>query len=183
MVIAKLFCGVPTTAINFNHCRLAINTILASSCTMLATATIVSAASANEILDTHNKYRSAVGVPRLTWDDNLRRQAKDWANHLARIGKLEHSRSGQGENLWRGTSRKFSYTQMVDAWGSEKRYFKNGIFPDVSKTGNWKDVGHYSQMIWRNTTKAGCDGTDSGGYYYFVCRYYPPGNVRGQSAY
>ncbi|WP_197707084.1 CAP domain-containing protein [Calothrix sp. NIES-3974] len=23
-------------------------------------------------------------------------------------------------------------------------------------TGNWVDVGHYTQIIWRNTTEVGC---------------------------
>ena len=83
-----------------------------------------------------------------------------------------------------GTTGFFSLTQMVDSWGQEERYFQNGTFPDVSNTGNWFDVGHYSQMVWRGTTRVGCAGvTGSDGYYRLVCRYSPPGNVIGQQVF
>ena len=73
---------------------------------------------------------------------------------------------------------------MVQLWGAEKQYFQYGIFPDVSITGNWMDVGHYTQIIWRNTTEVGCgsaNGTD--GMNRFVCRYSSPGNYVGLSVY
>ena len=83
-----------------------------------------------------------------------------------------------------GTDGAFSLTQMVDTWGQEKQNFRNGTFPNVSTTGNWFDVGHYSQMVWRNTKRVGCAGvTGSDGYYRLVCRYSPPGNVIGQRAF
>lgn len=141
-------------------------------------------ASANEFLNAHNSYRSQVGVPPLTWSDTLAKQAQDWANHLSSNRKFEHSRSGQGENLWMGTSRKFSFTQMIGSWGGEKQYFVNGTFPNVSKTGNWAKVGHYTQVVWRNTKEVGCAGVDGrDGNYRLVCRYSPGGNVSGQRAY
>jgi hypothetical protein len=40
--------------------------------------------------------------------------------------------------------------------GAEKRYFRPGIFPDVSTTGNWYDVSHYTTMIWPTTERVGC---------------------------
>jgi hypothetical protein len=140
---------------------------------------------AQEILNAHNQYRKEVGVPPLSWSDTLARQAQEWANHLSSNRKFEHSGvSGQGENLWMGTSRRFSFTQMVGRWGNEKQHFVRGRFPNVSKTGNWADVGHYTQMVWRNTTQVGCAGVDGGdGNYRLVCRYVSPGNVKGQSVF
>lgn len=38
---------------------------------------------ADEILDAHNRYRAEVGVPPLSWSDDLANQAQDWANYLA----------------------------------------------------------------------------------------------------
>ena len=73
---------------------------------------------------------------------------------------------------------------MTSAWGNEKQYFVQGIFPDVSTTGSWEDVGHYTQIIWNNTVSVGCGGaTGSDGYFRFVCRYSPAGNVIGQKVY
>ncbi|NJL38997.1 MAG: SCP-like extracellular [Leptolyngbyaceae cyanobacterium RM2_2_4] len=138
---------------------------------------------AEEILEAHNKYRAEVNVAPLTWSNTLASNAQEWANHLASLGgnTLQHSsNTGEGENLWLGTSGAFSYTQMVDMWGTEKQYFINGTFPDVSSTGNWFDVGHYTQIVWGNTTEVGCAIATSGGNDILVCRYSPPGNYSGQ---
>ncbi len=140
-----------------------------------------------EFLNAHNKYRKQVGVPLLVWSDKLAASAQQWANSLASRGAFEHSsnsqRPGEGENLWRGTSGRFSRTVMVDGWGSEQRYFQNGIFPNVSSTGNWVDVGHYTQMIWKTTRELGCGVATGRGYDTLVCRYSPPGNFQGQRVY
>lgn len=141
-----------------------------------------SAEIAAEILDAHNRYRAEVGVSPLSWSDDLANHAQDWANQLAASGTFEHSGTdGEGENLWMGTSGAYSLTDMVGSWGEEKQYFTGGTFPDVSSTGNWADVGHYTQMVWRNTDQVGCgiaDGND--GNSYLVCRYTPQGNFEGE---
>jgi hypothetical protein len=136
-----------------------------------------------EILDAQNRYRKAVGVPPLIWSDGLARAARVWVNALNANLQFAHDPEvqNQGENLWMGTAEAFSLTQMIDSWGEEDRYFRNGSFPDVSATGNWFAVGHYSQMVWRRTTSVGCAGiAGSDGNYRLVCRYSPPGNVIGQ---
>ncbi|MCM0589492.1 MAG: CAP domain-containing protein [Gloeotrichia echinulata DEX184] len=137
---------------------------------------------AQEILNAHNRYRSEVGLPPLVWSNELAAQAQQWANYLSQNELFQHSKTnGQGENLWMGTSRRFSFTQMVDSWGQEKQYFVYGTFPNVSSTRNWADVGHYTQIVWRNTTQVGCAGVDGGdGNYRLVCRYVAPGNFIGQ---
>jgi uncharacterized protein YkwD len=136
----------------------------------------------SDILTTHNSYRSAVGVAPLTWSDSLARDAQAWANQLASTGAFNHAQNtGQGENLARGTSGAYSAKALVDLWGAEKRFFKQGIFPNVSTTGNWADVGHYTQIVWRNTTQVGCGLASGGGNDTLVCRYSPPGNFTGQA--
>lgn len=141
---------------------------------------------AKTLLDRHNFYRSQVGVPALKWSDRLASNAQGWANNLAaRGGKtLQHSSgSGEGENLWMGSAGYFSQQTMVDGWGGEKKYYKPGVFPNVSTTGNWSDVGHYTQIVWRNTTEVGCAVATAGGNDILVCRYSSPGNYMGQKAF
>jgi hypothetical protein len=109
-----------------------------------------------------------------------------WANTLNANLQFAHDPEvqDQGENLWMGTVGFFSLTQMVDSWGGERQNFENGVFPNVSTTGNWFDVGHYSQMVWRTTTSVGCAGVaGSDGNYRLVCRYSPPGNVMGRQVF
>jgi len=144
-----------------------------------------------EILAAHNTYRAAVGVPALQWSDSLAAGAQQWADYLASTGQFEHSDSrrrhgtpGIGENLLRAAlASGYTATQLVDVWGYERRYFTGGIFPDVSSTGDWEDVGHYTQVVWRNTTQVGCSVATAYGTIVMVGRYSPPGNIDGQRAY
>jgi Cysteine-rich secretory protein family len=135
-----------------------------------------------EIVAAHNRYRAAAQVPPLTWSPTLARHAQAWANTLAsRGGLVQHSsQTAEGENVWVGTAGAFTYTQMVEAWGKEQQFFVPGIFPTVSTTGNWADVGHYTQMIWRQTREVGAAIAHGGGNTVLVCRYSPHGNIVGK---
>ncbi len=152
--------------------------------TIILTATAASAAPppANvRLLEAHNVARKAVGVTPLVWSDALANDARKWAQKLAQTGQFEHAPqpkgpSAQGENLWVGTVFAYSPDDMVGAWTAEKQYYRRGRFPKVSTTGAWADVGHYTQMIWHNTTSVGCAIARSEGDEYLVCRYSPPGN-------
>lgn len=139
---------------------------------------------AGEVLARHNEARRRAGVAPLAWDPALAAGARAYANDLARLNVMRHSpktmRPGQGENLWMGTRDYFHPATMVDAWTSERAMFRPARFPDVSTTGNWADVGHYTQMIWPGTTRVGCAIGKSAYSDIMVCRYWPSGNVTGQ---
>lgn len=138
-----------------------------------------------EILAAHNKYRQEVGVPNLTWSPTLAAHAQAWANQLASTGRFDHSTDphGEGENLAKGTVRADRAAELVGLWGDEKKNFQPGNFPDVSTTGDWADVGHYTQVVWRDTTQVGCGIAAGGGSTVLVCRYSPPGNYEGEPVY
>lgn len=142
-----------------------------------------------EIVAAHNKYRTELGIEGLRWSGLLAAHAQKWADHLATLGgrSLMHApaseRGSEGENLWMGTAGYYSLTQMVDGWGGEKKYFVYGAFPNVSRSGNWADVGHYTQVIWKDTKEVGCGKSTAGGYDILVCRYSPPGNYMGRKPY
>ena len=134
-----------------------------------------------ELLSAHNAYRASLGLRPLRWSNALEAKAQSWADHLAEIGQLEHS--GSGQNLAMAAAGTQSLTQLVDLWGSEQANFTDGDFPDISTTGNWMDVGHYSQMVWKDTTEVGCGFAENNGFDVLVCDYNPPGNVMGEQAY
>ena len=135
------------------------------------------------ILAAHNSYRAQVGVPPLQWSDSLAVSSQNWANQLAETGTLVHSHGPYGENLAEGTAGGFSVTQLVDIWGNEKQFFIAGTFPNVSTTGNWDDVGHYTQVVWRDTTQVGGGLATGNGSDFLVCQYLPEGNVVGQAVF
>ena len=136
------------------------------------------------LLAAQNRERAAVGAPPLAWDPLLARDAFGYGAALSAIGHLQHSpkesRPGQRENLWMGTTGAYSPEQMVSTWSAEKRFFRPGIFPMVSTTGNWLDVAHYTTMIWPTTTRVGCGIYKTSQWEYLVCRYSPPGNIDGK---
>jgi hypothetical protein len=136
------------------------------------------------VLAAHNIERLQAGVAPVVWDNDLGTAAAYYAQQMAMSGRFEHSdraaRRGIGENLWTGTHGAYSVEAMVGAWASEKRMFVPGVFPAVSRTGNWIDVGHYTQVIWPATQRIGCALAATGRTDYLVCRYSPAGNIDGR---
>src|SRR5215213_721656 len=103
------------------------------------------------LLAAHNRERALVGHAPLAWDTNLAAAAASYGPALAGLRRLVHSpretRPGQRENLakaWHGTLRP---EQFVDLWSREKYMLRPGLFPAVSRTGDWEDVAHYTQMV------------------------------------
>jgi uncharacterized protein YkwD len=136
----------------------------------------------DRLLAAHNRERARLGIPGLAWNDRLAGQAQQWANSLARRRAFEHARGlrGVGENLWTGTTGFYSPEEMIGGFIEEAQHFRPGKFPNVSRTGNWSDVGHYTQLIWPATREVGCALARGRSNEVLVCRYWPAGNVIGQ---
>ena len=158
--------------------------ILAALSPVLLGATSLTANFEQRVLAAHNRERTMMGIPALVWDDKLQMSAQSWAGHLAATGKFEHARDNptnpEGENLWGGTKASFPVEAMVDGWVREKRYFKPGTFPNNSVTGNVEDIGHYTQLMWRNTHRVGCAIAVGVSEDVLVCRYGEAGNYLGE---
>lgn len=138
---------------------------------------------ARRLLAAHNAERARVGVGALNWSNRLAVEAQPWADELARRGALVHTtdaaRGGAGENLWMSAPGWYGPEDMIGAFVNERQYFRPGRFPNVSTTGNWYVVGHYTQLIWRDTREVGCAIGRSRDHEVLVCRYWPSGNVEG----
>lgn len=143
------------------------------------------AAFARQILTQHNLERDRTGVPPLVWSDRLARGAQAWAQTLAHEGWLRHAsqaeNGGAGENLWMGSAGYFAPEAMVGAFIDERENYRPGAFPNVSRTGNWQDVGHYTQVVWRGTREVGCAVARNAQDDFLVCRYWPAGNWMGET--
>ena len=136
----------------------------------------------------HTSARAAIGLPPLVWDESLVTSARAYAEEMARTRRFAHAPQPQGpgregENLWTGTRDAYRYEEMIGHWVAEKRDFVNGVTPAFSRTGKWEDVSHYTQIIWRNTTRVGCATASNKRDDYLVCRYSPAGNVVGERSY
>lgn len=122
-----------------------------------------------QILDEHNIKRALHGVDGLEWDEEVYAAAQAYADAYTCDGTLVHSgNSLYGENLAYG----YSTRGTVDAWYSEIEYY------DFNNPGYTPGVGHFTQVVWKSTTKLGCAFKYCNDYYgaYVVCNYSPPGN-------
>ncbi|MBV9038383.1 MAG: hypothetical protein JO182_28100 [Acidobacteriaceae bacterium] len=154
------------------------------------------------ILKAHNTERAATGSPAeaaLTWSAGLAAYAQAWAQTLATtydnlvhrdastnsadytVNNTVYPSQSLGENIFGSTAADdgtLGATAVTD-WISEKANYNNGTGCAAGQT-----CGHYTQVVWRNTSVVGCGkATSKTGWTYVVCNYYTPGNYIGQTPY
>lgn len=139
-------------------------------------------------LQIHNDARDEVGTPPLLWSEALANDAAAWAENMASKDQIYHSknntREGQGENLYMttATDRKHSGRNASQAWYEEIKLYTYA--PINSGANDFAAIGHYTQMIWKNTTEVGMAlAVSKSGATYVVARYSPPGNFVGETPY
>ncbi|PSS27692.1 hypothetical protein M430DRAFT_112722, partial [Amorphotheca resinae ATCC 22711] len=123
------------------------------------------------MLAAHNFYRREHNVSDLAWNDTSAAYASRWAGNCV----FKHSAGPTGENLAAGYT---NASAAVEAWGLE------GAKYDYERPGFSETTGHFTQLVWSNTTTVGCgrmacNGVKNTPGFYVVCEYYPPGNVVG----
>ena len=144
---------------------------------------------AQKILDHHNKVRMEVGVQKLTWNPKLASYAQSWAQYLAdsKRCKLIHSKGIDkegnivGENLfWGSDANSFTVMDASVSWYEEKNMYHYERIGDSKQNG----VGHYTQMVWKNTKELGVGiAICKDGGIVIVANYYPAGNYIGEYPY
>ncbi len=139
----------------------------------------------------HNAARAAVNppanpaIPPLAWSSTIATSAQAWAD------KCMFMHSGNplyGENIYAGAGSQATPQQVVDSWAGEAKDYDY-----ATNTCNAGAVcGHYTQVVWRNSTMLGCGVTNcttnspfSGftNWQFWVCEYSPPGNFNGEKPY
>lgn len=136
----------------------------------------------------HNAVRSGVQpapdvpLPMMEWDADIAAVAQAWADRC----DFNHSDNQYGENLY-VSSAENEGTRAVESWAEEVddyQYESNQCRPGAM-------CGHYTQIVWRDSTKVGCAFTDCanltgagfGSGRLWVCNYDPPGNWVGEWPY
>ncbi|KAK8766293.1 hypothetical protein V5799_006930 [Amblyomma americanum] len=109
--------------------------------------------------------------------------AKKWATFLAKEDRFEHSPdTDHGENVyvkWSSNAKhQITGREAVESWYSEIADYRwDGSSPDIDA------VGHFTQLIWKETTHMGCAQARGPTHKILVvANYSPPGNVIGKFA-
>ncbi|XP_019893434.2 uncharacterized protein LOC101890158 [Musca domestica] len=126
-------------------------------------------------LDMHNRLRALHGVKPLTLNKEMSRYAMEWAKHLAKKNKFKHrERNKYGENLALGTGSSYSVEDAVQSWYDEMEYY------DYKNPGFSGNTGHFSQVVWQESSQLGVGVVKKNQRTWVVCNYDPPGNVLGK---
>ncbi|MCG5451187.1 MULTISPECIES: CAP family protein [Micromonospora] len=140
-----------------------------------------------EVLSKVNELRARHGSSLLTLDLELVEYSKSRASFMAEKGNLTHEglRPDTGENgSWAGASTgptAGSGTAAVDSWYSE---ISNYDFATGKAIDSTKAIGHFTALVWKNTTKLGVGRVAGQGAKWWetfiVANFSPPGNMGGQ---
>jgi hypothetical protein len=130
----------------------------------------------------------AAPLPALTWSADAAAVALAWANNC----NYSHNtgRGQRGENIAASAPvGHWAIADAVSAWASEAQYYD---YPSNTCAAG-KECGHYTQLVWSTTLRAGCAhsvchanspfGAQFPDWDFFVCDYEPPGNYFGQRPY
>ncbi|MDC0712474.1 CAP domain-containing protein [Stigmatella sp. ncwal1] len=147
---------------------------------------------ARDMLTEHNRVRAVANptpspaLPVLTWSETAASTAQKWVDGC----RFAHNpnRGNFGENIAAATPGGLNTLGVVRTWAAEASdfdYARNTCSPG-------KVCGHYTQLVWRNTTQVGCamkecsENSPFQGFTrwnFWVCNYSPPGNFAGQRPY
>ncbi|KAM8885227.1 Golgi-associated plant pathogenesis-related protein 1-like isoform 2-T2 [Spinachia spinachia] len=110
----------------------------------------------------------------MTHSSELTASAQKWADHLLAIGKMQHSDSQDGENIFCMPSSapiKLTGKEAVDSWYNEIKDYQWSI------PGFRSDTGHFTQVVWKDSTELGVGLATNGSMVFVVGQYRPAGNM------
>jgi pathogenesis-related protein 1 len=152
----------------------------------------------NVILQAHNIFRQneKANLVNLVWNQKLQALSQNWADKLKTVQNCSMThRSSQervldgkpvGENLyWASSSRGGSSfiangNQVLKGWGTDEKPYYNF---STKKCSSGAQCGHYTQVVWKDTTQVGCGRAKCGNSEVWVCNYFPAGNWNGRNPY
>jgi len=139
----------------------------------------------------HNLHRANHSSPDLAWDEGLAKSAADIAASCVYAHNTEMDGGGYGQNIAAGVEPKDIATIITDLFYNGEVNYYSGMYgqaqPDMTDFEKW---GHFSQIVWADTTHVGCAtqhcpgglgnvGSDVAPYF-TVCNYKNPGNYANE---
>ena len=134
----------------------------------------------------HNEARSLhVGTSSMVYSQSLASQAAAYLNSVVSTGIVPHScPTGQncdyGENIYMMGS--FDGTTVPDCAHAVYAWYRESVQYDYDYDVPFYEqpgTGHFTQVVWKDTTQVGCAVAPAPGpAYYILCQYQAPGNMQ-----
>lgn len=134
-----------------------------------------------ECLAAHNKWRAMHQAGPLQIDPKIKQFAQKRADFIGASDGAEFRHPDNlpyGENLAWHSNAATSCADLVKMWYDEISMY------DFYKGAFSLETGHFTQLVWKSTTRVGCARSISSGPkggVYLVCNYDPPGNFLGEN--
>lgn len=110
-------------------------------------------------IDKINSLRKLHSVKNITVREDLNQAAQHWADQMVEYNLWSHSPTPYGENIAKGwsssidlfesTDKNEFVNNAIDLWYDEVHIY------DFSKQGWSQSTGHFTQLVWKDTTNIG----------------------------
>ncbi|XP_064624955.1 cysteine-rich venom protein pseudechetoxin-like [Lineus longissimus] len=138
----------------------------------------VDSSTRSTIVQIHNKLRNdvsptATNMLKMSYDLELENLARKWVNQCKREHPSVNTVPGKaalGQNLFFSEVHE-TWNTAINAWHNEIKHFTYGTYTTSGVT------GHYTQVVWADTSLVGCAMKKCGERnYIYACNYGPGGN-------
>lgn len=159
---------------------------------------------ATEMVDAHNAVRANPAIvggspapsPALApvaWSDTVAETAQAWADGCTYAHNAGRGALGENIAATAPPGARDAGWIVTQGWAAEAPFYDRAS--NTCETANppnpYGTCGHYTQVVWRDTTVIGCavrtcaSGSPfgSGSWDFWVCNYAPPGNWVGERPY
>jgi uncharacterized protein YkwD len=151
----------------------------------LATAVATTPIQFQQAVALQNQYRALHSAKPLVWNATTAKLAQTWANQLAENNTFAHGMNIDSKGEWLGQNIAsifdshninipYNNILSVELWYHEYKLY------NYSNPGFSMDTGHFTQMVWKDTTSVGFGMAAKGSRTVIVTNYYPAGNYAGE---
>lgn len=167
-------------------------TVIQSSSTSTTAAAATSSASSYEtiVLNQHNIHRTNHSAVDIAWNETLAATALKIAQSCVYAHDTDTDGGGYGQNIGAGSPPSDVGSMITNMmYNGEIGYYPLPWGEDSPNMSNFEQWGHFSQIVWKDTTSIGCATYECSTLenvssdvepYFTVCNYYPAGNYQGE---
>jgi len=145
-----------------------------------------------KVVLSHNVHRANHSASNIAWSDSLAASAQTIAESCVYAHNTAVDGGGYGQNIAAGVPSDNVTAIITDLFYNGEVEWFVGLYNQAQPSMvNFEHWGHFSQIVWKDTTQVGCATVDCSSQglanvgsdvapYFTVCNYGPPGNYANE---